>query len=133
MVKYLKIWTNLPRSTLRLHAKARNLRRSGVRGQDRVVPVATIESRGLNTGEVDTGEAANIDVDLIRIGSRNIERVNATMAAENVFRRSRVELIGRKRFFATKQRELFGRYDEVKETLLGTDGAITFDNVSKVA
>jgi hypothetical protein len=55
------------------------------------------------------------------------------MAAENVFRRSRVELIGRKRFFATKQRELFGRYDEVKETLLGTDGAITFDNVSKVA
>src|SRR5947209_3048395 len=52
--------------------------------RDRVLPIAAIESVRLERGEVDAIEASHVHVDLIRVGARNVERMDAAGGAEGV-------------------------------------------------
>src|SRR5579864_7718857 len=87
--------------------------------RDRVFPIASVEMVQLESGEIDTIETANVDVDLIRIGARNVERMDAASRAEGVLGRAGVELISRQRILAAEQFERVRHHDEVQKALLG--------------
>jgi len=91
---------------------------------DRVVPVSPVEAPQRDRREVDAVETAHVDVDLLRIGARHVERMNAAVPAEVMLRDASVEPVRRELSFATQELELLARHDQVKETLLGADRAV---------
>jgi hypothetical protein len=69
---------------------------------DRLLPMLPIEGVRLDFCQVDVVEAANVDAELVRVGSRHIEGVNAAMAAEGVLGGQRVEPVRGELFLATQ-------------------------------
>ena len=63
-------------------------------------PVLAVEQMGFYRSDVDAVEAAHIDVDLIGIGARHIERMNAAGGAEGVLRGAGIEAVGGQRVLA---------------------------------
>src|SRR5215831_12825129 len=63
------------------------------RGRDRLFPVRAIERVGGKLVGVDAGQAADIDVDLVRVRTRHVKRVDAAMTAEAVLRDAGVESV----------------------------------------
>jgi hypothetical protein len=82
--------------------------------------------------QVDVVEAANVDAELVGVGSRHIEGVNAAMAAEFVLGGQRVELVGGELVLAAQQLEMFRRDDEMQKTLLGADRAVALGDMRQV-
>src|SRR5437764_3126825 len=58
-------------------------------------PVLSVEPLRRKLGQIDPVDAARVDVDLIRIRARHVERVHAAMFAKRMLRRSGVELVRR--------------------------------------
>jgi hypothetical protein len=56
-------------------------------------PIAPVDGLRLQCGDVDTVEAAGVDVNVVGVRPRHIERVHAAMPAEGVAGCHRVELI----------------------------------------
>src|SRR5882724_9622379 len=59
-----------------------------------VFPMPAIEMLDRELADIDIVEAAHIDVDLVRVGARHIERMHAAMLAEGVLRHAGVERVG---------------------------------------
>ena len=92
------------------------------------LPVLPVEQLDDERVGVHAFEAAQVDVDLARIGPRRVERVDAAVAAELVLRDARVERVDSQVVGAGQQLELVGRHDEMQEALLAADRTIaTFD------
>lgn len=82
--------------------------------------------------QVDAVETAHIDVDLIGIGARHVERMNAAGGAEGVLRRAGIEAVCRQHLLAAEQFELLRRHDEMQESLLGADRAIALGDAVEI-
>src|SRR6516165_4427051 len=68
--------------------------------------------------QVDVVEAANVDAEFVRVGSRHVEGMNAAMAAECVLGGQRVELVGGELVLAAQQLKMFRRDDEMQKPFL---------------
>src|SRR5208282_3135339 len=95
---------------------------------DRVLPVLAIKQKRLDRREIDTVEAADVDVDLIGIGARDVEGVDAAGRAESMLCRAGVEPIGRQRIGAAEKLKGLARHDQMQKTLLGADRAVAFSD-----
>src|ERR1051326_6719120 len=91
---------------------------------DRVFPMPAVELLDRQRGEVDAIKTADVDVDLVRIGTRHIERMDAAMLAEGVLRGPGAELIGRKLGLAAHALELLRRHDQMQEALHAAERAV---------
>src|SRR5580700_7401883 len=85
----------------------------------RVFPVFSVEHLHFDLRYVNAVKAAHVDVDLIRVGTRHVERMNAARGAERVLRHAGVESIGGQRVLAAQKLESLGRDDQMQESLLG--------------
>src|SRR5882724_6180378 len=90
----------------------------------RRLPVAAIEALRRDGERIETVKAAGVDVDLVRVGTRHIERMDAAHLAEMMLGDLGVELIGREIARALQQIEPLGRHDQVPDALLGADRAV---------
>src|ERR1051326_3322039 len=91
---------------------------------DRVFPMPAVELLDRQRGEVDAIKTADVDVDLVRIGTRHVERMHAAMLAEGVLRGLGAELIGRKLGLAAHAFELLRRHDQMQEALHAAERAV---------
>ena len=91
-----------------------------------------VEDVRLNFCQVDIVEAANVDAEFVRVGSRHIEGLNAAMEAECMLCGPRVELISRELVLPAQQLETFGRHDEMQKALFGADRAVALGDVRQV-
>jgi len=82
--------------------------------------------------QVDVVEAANVDAEFVRVGSRHVEGMNAAMAAECVLGGQRVELVGGELVLAAQQLKMFRRDDEMQKTFFGADRTVALDDVRQV-
>ena len=101
--------------------------------RDRVLPIAAIESVRLESGEIDAVEATDVDIDLIRIGARNVERMDAAGGAEGMARRAGVEPVSGQRILAADEFERVGRDDEMQKAFLAAHRTIAFGHARKIA
>src|SRR5579864_6998185 len=92
----------------------------------RTLPVTSIEKNHFERGRVDSLDAAQVHIDLIRVGARNVERRNAARLAEMMLRDARVKTIGRQLFPGCQQAEAFARHDPMEISLLRANRAIAF-------
>src|SRR4029079_1342433 len=90
----------------------------------RRLPVAAVEALGRKRQRVEAVEAAGVDVDLVRIGTRHIERMNAARLAEMMFGDLGVELVGREIALALQQFELPARHDQMPDAFFAADRAV---------
>src|SRR4051812_42602034 len=74
----------------------------------RRLPVAAVEALWRDRERIEAVETMGVDVDLVRVGARHIERLDAAHFAEMMLGDPGVELIGREIAFALKQIELLG-------------------------
>src|SRR3981189_2207761 len=87
-------------------------------------PMPAVEIFRLDRREIDIVDAARIDVDLVRIGARHVERMDAANLAEGVLRDAGVEPVGREIVPAAEKLEALRRHDQMQDTLLGADRAV---------
>ena len=86
-------------------------------------PVASVE--GFNGERARRGvEAADVDVDPVRVRAGYVERFDAAGFAERVFGCAGVEGVGREVFCAACDAEFLRRHDEVQEARLRAQRAI---------
>src|SRR6185437_5846286 len=102
-------------------------------GLVRRFPVPSVETLDLEPGEIDSVETSRVDVDLVRVGARNIERRDAAIGAEMMLRDAGVERIGREIFRRRQQLEVFPRHDPMKISLLRADRAVAFADAFRTA
>src|SRR5271167_428221 len=84
----------------------------------RMLPITAVEIAEFERRNIDAVETAHIDVDLIRVGARNVERMNAAGGAERVLRDAGIEAVGRQRILAAQQLEQVPRHNQMQEALL---------------
>src|SRR5262249_38286586 len=98
----------------------------------RSFPVLAVEVSQREGGEIDIVQAAHVDVDLVGVGTRHVERMNATHPAEGVLGGLGVEDVSGEIVLPAQQLEPFGWHDQVQDALLGADGAIAFRDLCKL-
>ena len=92
-----------------------------------ILPMLAIER---DNGDFSYGarlQAAHINAVVLRMGSRNIKRLDAADLAKEMFGNSGVECIRRKRFLPLEESEPRPWNDEMKKTCFTADRAIAFD------
>ena len=79
-----------------------------------IFPVAPVEC--INSHRIDASgiQTSNIDTVAVRIRARNIERLDATTAAEEMLGNSRVELIGGNVILTADEREIIFSYNQMQ-------------------
>ena len=92
-------------------------------------PILTVEGQYFEAGQINAFKAADIDIYLVWMGTRDIERVNTANSAESVARDARVKHVGGKVRFTLQKFEFRWVDDQVKETLFGADRTITIDDL----
>src|SRR4029077_19158495 len=75
----------------------------------------------------------DVDVDLIRIGARNVDRMDAAGGAEGMARRAGVEPVSGQRILAADEFERVGRDDEMQKAFLAAHRTIAFGHARKIA
>src|SRR5215207_9773942 len=90
----------------------------------RRLPVAAVETFRRERQRAEIVEAAGVDVDLVRVRTRHVERMNAARPAEMMLGDLGVELVSREIGFTLQQLELFARHDQVPDAFLGADRTI---------
>ena len=115
-------------------SRAAPMRPSGFGGlrrprRHRFLPISPVESPRFDCGEINAIQTTNVHVDLVRVRSRNIERVNTAIFAESMLRQFRVKFIGGEIIPATQQFKSVARNDQVQETLLRTYRTIAFRDI----
>jgi len=98
-----------------------------------MLPVPAVELMRLERRDIDAIEATHVDIDLIGVGTRDIEWMNPARGAKRMLGRAGIEAIGRQRVGAGDQFELFRRHDEMQKALLGADRTIAFRDARKIA
>ena len=91
-----------------------------------------IEPLDLHGAEVDTVEAPDVHVDSVGMRARDVEAGDAAVAAEEMARGHRPELIRRESILAREQAELLARNDQMEVCLAGTDGAVALRHAGEV-
>src|SRR5216683_1579635 len=99
----------------------------------RTLPVTPIERNHLERGRINSLDTAQVHVDLIRVGARNVERRDAARLAEMMLRDARVERVGRQLFPGCQQAEAFAGYDPMEISLLRANRAVAFDRMVDLA
>ena len=90
----------------------------------RFFPVTAVKkASGLEARAVDIVEAAGVDCDSVRLGTRHVERVHPAMRAECVLGHASAERVDRQGMLSPQQFEILRRGWQVKDALLGADGA----------
>jgi hypothetical protein len=92
-----------------------------------ILPMLAVER---DNGDFSDGarlQAAHINAVVLRMGSRNIERLDAADLTKEMFGDSGVECIGRKRFLPLEEPKPRPWNDEMKKTRFTADRAIAFD------
>src|SRR5262245_2978909 len=92
----------------------------------------SVERLRREPGQINIVEATDIDVDLVRVRARHVERMNAAVPAERVLRRFGIELVGGQIVLAADELEAFRRDDQVQNSLLGADRTIAIDHRCEV-
>ena len=82
--------------------------------------------------DIDAVEAANVDVDLVRVRARHVERMNAAGGAEGVPRRAGVEPVSGQGIGAAQKFELLRRDDQMQQAFLGADRTIAVGDARKI-
>src|ERR1700722_13289487 len=82
--------------------------------------------------EIDIVQTTDVDIDLVGIGARHIEGMNAAGRAECVLGRAGVEPIGGQRVRTAEKLELLRRHDQMQKALLGADRAIALGDAREV-
>src|SRR5208282_2016779 len=100
---------------------------------DTLLPVASVEMFVLEPAQVHTLEASRIDVDAVGIGARNVERCDAAIRAEEMFRDFRVEGVGRDVIGRCEQPERGPLNDPVEVALLRANRAVAFRDALELA
>src|SRR5262245_8853508 len=95
-------------------------------------PVPSIELLRRDRGRIDIVEATDIDVDLVRIRARDVERMYPAVAAERVLGHLGVELVGGQIVLAADELEQLPRHDQMQEALLAADRAVALGHTRKV-
>ena len=97
-----------------------------------MLPVPAVEFADLERRNIDAVEAARVDVDLIGVRARHVERMDAAGLAERMLGGAGVELVGGQIVFAAYQFELLGRHDEMQKALLGAHRAIAIRDAAEI-
>src|SRR3954447_11846650 len=87
----------------------------------RLFPMPAVEFLRRDRVDVKIVETACIDVDLVRVGTRYIERMHAAVSAERMLRDAGVEGVRGQVIPAAEQLELLARHDQMPDALLGAD------------
>ena len=90
------------------------------------------EAGGLKARPVDAIKAARVHRDPVGLRARHIKRVHAAMRAERVLGHPGAERIDRQGILSPQQFEILRRGREVKDALLGADGAAALRQQSQV-
>jgi hypothetical protein len=98
----------------------------------RRLPIFSVEWIWRNRSKVDIVEAAHVDIDLVRIGARHVERMNPAVFAKRVLCRLGVELISCQIILTADKLEALRRHDEVEKSLLHADRTITISDMIKI-
>src|SRR6202790_3047899 len=117
------------RTPIQLASHAKRLRLFRARravAADRRFPIPSVESFDLELREFDSVEASRIDVNLVRVGARNIERCDAAVGAEMMLRDARIEGVGRDVLDRRYQAKALPGHDPVQIPFLRADRAIAF-------
>src|ERR1700730_382386 len=93
---------------------------------DRRFPIPSVEAFDLELRELDSVDASRIDVNLVRVGARNIQRCDAAVGAEMMLRDARIEGVGRDVLDRRHQAKALPGHDPVQIPLLRADRAIAF-------
>src|SRR6266545_7280674 len=80
-------------------------------------PMPAVEIFRPDRGEINIVDAARVDVDLVRIGPRHVERMDAAHLAERVLRDAGVERVGGEIIPAAEKLEALRRHDQVQDPL----------------
>src|SRR5579883_461471 len=94
---------------------------------DRLLLVATVEMLDPQPARFDAFDAAQIHIDLIRIGTRDVERRHAASPTEVMPRHAGIEAINRELLPGRQQSKALARDDPVDITLLRADRAVAYD------
>src|SRR5216684_815069 len=92
----------------------------------RTLPITSIERNHSERGRINSLDAAQVDIDFIRVRAWNVKRRDAASLAEMMLRDARVERIGRQLFPGCQQAEAFARYDPMEISLLRANRAVAF-------
>lgn len=86
-----------------------------LQGVSVVRPIAAIELAAVDFQPFETIQASHVQAESIRVGSRNVERLDAAMAAEQVLRGIRFEPVCAQSALPRQQFKPAGRNDQVLE------------------
>src|ERR1700722_16792520 len=92
----------------------------------------SVERMRLDCRDIDLVETADVDVDLVGIGARNIEGVDAAGRAECVLGRAGIEAIGGQRVRPAGELELLRRDDQTQKGLFVADRAVAYGDARQV-
>src|SRR5262245_5701045 len=98
----------------------------------RCLPVLAVEWFRRDRGKIYIVEAAHIDVDLVRIGARHVERMDAAVFAKRVLCGPGVELIRRQIVRAADELEPFRRHDQMQKSFLGAYRAVAIGHAREI-
>jgi hypothetical protein len=90
-------------------------------------PFSAIEGLKRKTLEVHSFKTADVDIDLVRMRTRNVVRMNATNRAKIVFGGLGVELVEGYRISGSKQAELPRLDDQVEKPFLGANRTVAIN------
>src|SRR5271154_6954827 len=91
-------------------------------------PVTSIKALQRNCGQVEAFDAARVDVDLIGIGARYIERRHPASRAKVVLRHVSIESVNGEIVPRCEQAEFIARDDPMKIALLRANRAVALSN-----
>lgn len=99
---------------------------------DMPFPVDSIEQHDRQTGgKVCVVETPSVDRPSMRVGTRHIKRMHPTGAAEQMPCSAGVEAVLRELVKPLMNRKLALLHNEMKEALLGADGAVALDDLRR--
>src|SRR6266545_4355573 len=87
-------------------------------------PMPAVEIFRPDRGEIDIVDAARVDIDLVRIGTRHVEWMDAANLAEGVLGHAGVERVGGEVIPAAEKLEALRRHDQMQDSLFGADRAV---------
>ena len=94
--------------------------------------MAAVETADGEGSDIHIVQTTHIHVDLIRIGTRNVKRMNAAGRTKGVLGDAGIEAVCGERILAAKELERIQRHDEMEKTLFAADRAIAFGHPRKI-
>ena len=94
--------------------------------------MAAVEAADGKRSDIDVIQTTHIHVDLIRVGTRNVKRMNAAGGAKGMLGDAGIKTVCRQRILTAKELEGLRRHDEMEKTFFAADRAIAFGHPRKI-